>query len=112
MKGWPRKDANYFLIEFVLMVLFLMMNAADQRLQVVSPENYSTAGSFPISNFTTSRLVSALVITSVLRGGYIFWECYFLKLFILFKAPSYHSCFSECLLRKIKPQGQFENWKQ
>src|SRR5690625_4917779 len=67
MKGWPRKDANYILyIEFVLMVLFLMMNAADQRLQVVSPENYSTAGSFPISQFIVPLLadldVSALVI--------------------------------------------------
>src|SRR5690554_3396812 len=34
MKGWPKKDGNLILyIEFVLMLLFLTMNAADQRLQ-------------------------------------------------------------------------------
>ena len=48
--GWPAKDANLILIiEFLLMVAFLNMNAADGLLQQhkVLPAH----GAFPVSNF-------------------------------------------------------------
>ncbi len=52
MKGWPKSDANLILyIEFVLMLLFLTMNAADFQLQQLGVEHYTQAGSFPISQF-------------------------------------------------------------
>ena len=50
MKGWPKNDANMILyIEFVLMLLFLSMNAADQQLQALGAAHYTKAGMFPLS---------------------------------------------------------------
>jgi len=52
MKGWPKKDGNLILyIELVLMLLFLTMNAADFKLQQLGVEQYTQAGSFPISQY-------------------------------------------------------------
>lgn len=115
MKGWPRKDANYILyIEFVLMVLFLMMNAADQRLQVVSPENYSTAGSFPISQFIMPLLadldVSALVIIERTSWWlHILGVLFFLNYLYYSKHLHIILAFPNVYYGKIKPKGQFEN---
>ena len=51
LKGWSKNDANYILyIEFVLMFLFLNMNAADQILQNASYSYYGDYGSYPISS--------------------------------------------------------------
>ncbi|NLN24258.1 MAG: (Fe-S)-binding protein [Bacteroidetes bacterium] len=115
MKVWPRKDANYILyIEFVLMVLFLMMNAADQRLQVVSPENYSTAGSFPISQFIVPLLadldVSALVIIERTSWWlHILGVLFFLNYLYYSKHLHIILAFPNVYYGKIKPKGQFEN---
>lgn len=115
MKGWPRKDANYILyIEFVLMVLFLMMNAADQCLQVVSPENYSTAGSFPISQFIVPLLadldVSALVIIERTSWWlHILGVLFFLNYLYYSKHLHIILAFPNVYYGKIKPKGQFEN---
>jgi heterodisulfide reductase subunit C len=52
LKGWPKSDANYILyFEVVLMSLFLLMNAADYRLQQMGVSHYIQAGSFPVSQF-------------------------------------------------------------
>ncbi len=52
LKGWPKNDANYILyFEVVLMTLFLLMNAADYRLQQLGVSHYIQAGSFPVSQF-------------------------------------------------------------
>ncbi len=52
MKGWPKNDANYILyFEMVLMSLFLIMNAADQQLQILGASHYVKAGSFPVSSW-------------------------------------------------------------
>ena len=52
LKGWSKNDANYILyIEFVLMFLFLNMNAADQILQNASYSYYGDYGSYPISSY-------------------------------------------------------------
>jgi heterodisulfide reductase subunit C len=50
MKGWPKLDANLILvIEVVLMLLFLTMNAADYALQLREEPHYPRAGLFPVS---------------------------------------------------------------
>src|SRR5690606_8521121 len=52
MKGWPKTDANIILyIEFVLMVFFLSMNAADYSLQQLGHPDYPIAGTFPVSQY-------------------------------------------------------------
>ena len=66
MKGWPKLDANLILyIEFVLMVLFLLMNASDYQLQQHGAEGYAAVGKFPVSSMIAPLLdgmsVSALI---------------------------------------------------
>lgn len=115
MKEWPRKDANYILyIEFVLMVLFLMMNAADQRLQIMSPENYSTAGSFPISQFIAPLLANLDVSTLVIIERASWWlhilgVLFFLNYLYYSKHLHIILAFPNVYYGKIKPKGQFEN---
>ncbi len=115
MKEWPRKDANYILyIEFVLMVLFLMMNAADQRLQIMSPENYSTAGSFPISQFIAPLLANLDVSTLVIMERASWWlhilgVLFFLNYLYYSKHLHIILAFPNVYYGKIKPKGQFEN---
>ncbi len=66
MTAWPKSDANYILItEILLMSAFLIMNAADLKLQSLGAEHYIQAGSFPISGLlvdvlpsTTSALIA------------------------------------------------------
>jgi heterodisulfide reductase subunit C len=54
MKGWPKLDANLILvIEVVLMLLFLTMNAADYALQLRNESHYPRAGLFPVSALLT-----------------------------------------------------------
>jgi len=66
LNNWPKSDANYILIaEILLMTAFLFMNAADQKLQLLQPENYTTAGAFPISQYLAGLLpdtISSLII--------------------------------------------------
>src|SRR5690554_1694193 len=67
MKGWPKLDANLILyIEFVLMALFLLMNAADYQLQLKGAEGYAAVGKFPISSMIAPLFdgmsISALII--------------------------------------------------
>jgi len=50
LKNWPFLDANLILlVEIVLMIAFLHMNAADQLLQIKGSEHYTDTGSFFIS---------------------------------------------------------------
>jgi len=61
MKGWPKKDANIILyFEMVLMSAFLIMNAADYKLQLLKYGHYyfekGIVGSFPISHYLVNIL--------------------------------------------------------
>lgn len=59
MTTWPRTDANLILIaEILLMGAFLIMNAADQKLQALGVQGYVEAGSFPVSSWLVSMLPS------------------------------------------------------
>ena len=57
LNGWPRGDANAILIsEMLLMSAFLIMDAADCKLQAAGDPYYSLAGSFPISGYLVGFL--------------------------------------------------------
>lgn len=52
MTSWPKLDANLILvIESILMVAILSMNATDKLLQGAMPEHYVQTGSFFFSSF-------------------------------------------------------------
>lgn len=57
MTSWPKTDANLILImEILLMSAFLLMNAADHKLQLSGAEHYVMAGSFPVSSMLADLL--------------------------------------------------------
>ncbi len=57
MTKWPKTDADTILIiETLLMCAFLVMNAADHRLQQLGVSHYVSVGSFPISGMISSLL--------------------------------------------------------
>ena len=68
MTSWPKLDANLILvIEIILMMAILTMNAADQILQVRGNEHYTVTGAFFFSGLLIPLLEglsdSALVFT-------------------------------------------------
>lgn len=57
LKGFPARDANIILIsEMILMTCLVLMNAADQNLQLMGSAHYHEAGSFPISGLVAPLL--------------------------------------------------------
>jgi len=52
LDGWPKKDANTIIyFEAILMVFFLVMNAADYYLQTINYTHFAQVGSFPVSQY-------------------------------------------------------------
>lgn len=61
MKAWPKSDANYILItEILLMTAFMLMNAADAKLQALNAEHYKVAGAFPVSVYLQGLLPNSV----------------------------------------------------
>ncbi|WP_108424756.1 (Fe-S)-binding protein [Flagellimonas amoyensis] len=115
MKGWPKKDGNMILyIEFVLMVLFLTMNAADFQLQQMGADHYVQAGAFPISQFITP-LFEGLSVPTLIFIERTAWWLHILGI-LTFLNYLYYSKHLHILLAfpntyygKLRPQGQFNN---
>lgn len=115
MKGWPKKDGNMILyIEFVLMVLFLTMNAADFQLQQLGADRYTKAGAFPISQFI-QPLLDDLSISTLIVIERTAWWLHILGI-LAFLNYLYYSKHLHILLAfpntyygRLKPQGQFNN---
>lgn len=115
MKGWPKSDANLILyIETVLMLLFLIMNAADQRLQVLQPDNYAQVGAFQVSQYLVP-LFGDLSVSSVVmieRGAWwlhIVGILAFLNYLYYSKHLHIILAFPNVYWGKVKPKGQFPN---
>jgi len=73
MSKWPRTDANLILIlEILLMMAFLTMNAADSLLQN-NDSHYVVAGSFPISQAITPFLNGLELTTLVFIERFCWW---------------------------------------
>lgn len=115
MKGWPTKDATYILvIEIVLMVALLFMNATDQVLQGMGNEHYKAAGSFPVSsqlapmfaNFSEGMLV-------LLERGFWWFHILGILFFLNYVPHSKHLhiilAFPNTWYSRLKPAGSFEN---
>ncbi len=115
MKGWPKKDGNMILyIEFVLMVLFLTMNATDFQLQQLGADHYVQAGAFPISQFITPLFEGLPVSTLILMERTAWWlHILGILAFLNYLYYSKHLhillAFPNTYYGKLKPQGQFNN---
>lgn len=114
LNNWPKSDANYILIaEILLMAAFLLMNAADQKLQVLNPENYHTVGSFPISQYMVGWLPdsvnSLFYIERFAWWFHIVGVLAFLNYLPISKHLHIILAFPNTYFSNLEPKGKFEN---
>lgn len=115
MKGWPALDANLILvIEVVLMVAILGMNAADQALQNRGAAHYTQTGTFVVSaslfSFISSWPTEALILLE--RGAWWF-HIIGIFAFALYVTYSKHlhifMAFPNTYYAKISSKGKMDN---
>lgn len=119
MTGWPKNDANNILyFEMILMVFFLLMNAADFQLQTLGVDHYASeagiVGSFPVSKFLVP-LIDGLSISTLIIVERTAWWLHILGI-LFFLNYLYYSkhlhillAFPNTYYAKLKPQGEFDN---
>ena len=107
MKGWPIKDANYILmIEIVLMIALLIMNAADH--------NFQNTYSMPVSSWFApmfSGISENAAHTIVLTAWWFHWIG--ILLFVNYIPYSKHLhiflAFPNTYYSSLDPKGKFKN---
>ena len=118
MTSWPKNDANYILyFEMILMCLFLIMNAADQTIQITpgAPDNhYVQAGSYPVSQFLVP-LFQGFNFTSLVIVERTAWWLHIIGILIFLNYLYYSKhlhiilAFPNTYYDSLKPKGQFNN---
>jgi heterodisulfide reductase subunit C len=115
MKGWPKSDANWILIiEFVLMVLFLTMNAADYALQLKGYEAYPLAGVFPVSAFLEPFMGQFSIDSLVIIERSAWWLhiigiLFFLNYLYYSKHLHILLAFPHTFYSSLEPKGKMHN---
>ena len=115
MKGWATADATYILvIEMVLMIALLKMNAVDQVLQAKGADHYIAAGSFPVSQYLTGFFTRFEISTLVIFERVFWWFHILGILFFLNYVPySKHLhiilAFPNTWYSRLQPAGEFYN---
>ena len=119
LKGWPKNDANYILyFEMVLMVLFLVMNAADYQLQLNDADHYASEagimGSFPVSQYLLPLLDGFSTATLIIIERTAWWLhilgiLFFLNYLYYSKHLHILLAFPNVYLSKLTPQGKMDN---
>lgn len=114
MKSWPRSDANYILItEVLLMSAFLIMNAADAKLQVLGAEHYIKAGSFPVSQHLASLLPDSVNALIAIERGMWWFHILGILAFLNYVPYSKHFhiflAFPNTYFSNLEAKGKFSN---
>lgn len=112
--GWPKEDANWILIiEAVLMIAFLTMNASDWALQQKGA--LQMHGSFPFSSTFISPLFENLSVSTLGIIERSAWWIHILGI-LFFMNYLYYSkhlhillAFPNTWFANLKPKGQFNN---
>lgn len=114
MKTWPKSDANYILItEILLMTAFLMMNAADAKLQALNQEHYISAGAFPVSVWLQNLLPASA--NSLIMVERICWWFHIIGIFAFLNYLPYSKhfhilfAFPNTYFSNLEPKGEFTN---
>lgn len=114
MNSWPKSDANYILFsEILLMTAFLLMNAADFKLQALNESHYITAGAFPISSYL-SAILPADANTLVLIERSCWWF-HIIGIFAFLNYLPYSKhfhiifAFPNTYFSNLEPKGEFTN---
>lgn len=119
MTSWPKNDANNILyFEMVLMVLFLVMNAADYQLQLNGAAHYASEagimGAFPVSQYLLPVLdglsnSTLIIIERVAWWAHILGILFFLNYLYYSKHLHILLAFPNVYFSKLTPQGKFDN---
>src|SRR5690606_11025247 len=114
LRNWPKTDANLILIaEILLMAAFLLMNAADQKLQYFGHSHYIIAGAFPISSIMTGLLpgdISSLIaLERFCWWFHIIGVLAFLNYLPISKHLHIVLAFPNTYFSTLTPKGKFEN---
>lgn len=114
MTKWPRADANNILIiETLLMLAFLTMNAADYKLQQLGATHYITAGSFPISGLLANLLPSTETTLMAVERSCWWFHIIGILAFLNYLPYSKHfhiiMAFPNTYYSKLEPKGEFTN---
>ena len=114
LKGWPKSDANYILItEILLMSAFLLMNAADAKLQAIGAHHYITAGSFPVSQFLQNILPASEGSLIAIERGCWWFHILGILAFLNYLPYSKHFhilfAFPNTYFSNLEPKGEFTN---
>lgn len=111
---WPKTDANLILItEILLMAAFLLMNAADQKLQALGAAHYPVAGSFPISQYLISLLPDTTQSLIIFERSFWWFHIIGVLLFLNYLPLSKHLhillAFPNSYFSNLEPKGKFKN---
>lgn len=114
MTNWPKSDANYILItEILLMTAFLLMNAADAKLQILGSTHYTLAGAFPVSQYLMDLLPSSenalIAIERVCWWFHIIGILAFLNYLPYSKHFHILFAFPNTYFSNLEPKGAFTN---
>lgn len=114
MTSWPKSDANYILItEILLMSAFLLMNAADAKLQSLGAGHYVSAGSFPVSQFLINILPNTENSLIMLERGCWWFHIIGILAFLNYLPYSKHFhilfAFPNTYFSNLEPKGEFTN---
>ena len=114
MTQWPRSDANYILIiETLLMIAFLTMNAADYRLQQLGAQHYINAGSFPVSSLIAPLLPSSESALIMIERSAWWFHIIGILAFLNYLPYSKHFhiilAFPNTYYSNLEPKGEFSN---
>lgn len=116
--GWPKTDANIILVvEIILMLLFLTMNAADKALQLQHFENYHQTPSFVVSGFITPVFLKMDSLTLMIIERICWWlHIIGILAFLNYLPYSKHLhiilSFPNTYYSSLKPMGKFTNIKE
>lgn len=114
MKAGPRSDANYILFaEILLMSAFLLMNAADRKLQLAGAAQYIAAGAFPVSAWLAPLLPETPKPLILIER--ICWWLHIAGIFAFLNYLPYSKHFHILLAfpntwySRLEPKGRFPN---
>lgn len=114
MTSWPKSDANYILItEVLLMSAFLLMNAADLKLQSLGADHYIHAGSFPISQYLVNILPDGINSLIAIERGMWWFHILGILAFLNYVPYSKHFhiflAFPNTYFSNLNAKGKFSN---
>lgn len=118
LNGWPENDAKLILItEVVLMSLFLIMNAADLRLQQLNADHYTQTAPFWLSQHLTG-LFDGWHVAAIEAIERICWWAHIIGVFAFLNYLPYSKhlhvilAFPNAWYGKLTPKGEIKNMKE